>query len=270
MNSIQLNTFMPKRTRSYGAFKPPRKVQRTTTTVTAGTPGRFIGPANFIGPRNNFAGSRAWMAVPGYTRTSGSYGRYSGPGAEAKFFDTAVNFTFDSTMEVPATGQLNIIPQGDGPSSRDGRNCVITSIQLRGYIAFNPGAAATATTLTYLYLVLDKQCNGAAAAVTDVFTSATGHTALINLDNNQRFTIIKKWIWQFNSNAGVTTAFNAESKKIEYYKKVNIPITWDNSFTTGVIGTIRSNNIFLIAGNSATLGDDQVGFNGVCRLRFKG
>jgi len=66
---------------------------------------------------------------------------------ELKFFDTAVSFDFDSTLEVPATGQWALIPQGDTQSTRDGRLAVIKSIQFRGTVS---GANLGAGTGIYL------------------------------------------------------------------------------------------------------------------------
>jgi len=201
---------------------------------------------------------------PGYIRSGGYYGRFTGPNAELKFFDTALTFSVDATMEVPATGQLVLIPQGVTESTRVGRKCIIKSIEVKGTIADAPAAAANAASSAYVWLVLDKQCNGAAAAATDVFTSTAAQTALINLANSERFVILKKWVWSFNSSAGVTTAYNNTRREFEYYRRCNIPIEF--SSTTGAITEIKSNNLFLLAG--AVGGDDTSGVTGICRVRF--
>lgn len=211
--------------------------------------------------------------VPGFTRTGGSYGRYGSSARrlgllpEKKFFDTALSFTFDSTGEVPATGQLALIPQGDTESTRDGRKATIESIQIRGQAAFLPSAAATAAANVFLYVVLDTQANGAAAAATDVFTGTNFAEAMLNLNNSGRFRILKKINIHLEPQAGVSTAFNTSVKQIEFYKKCSIDMDW--SSTTGAITEIRSNNIFLLAGSSAST-DDLVNFAGTCRLRFRG
>lgn len=218
-------------------------------------------------PRVTRPRSRTAMVVPGYTRTGGMYGRGTrGRLDETKYFDTTLSFNVDSTMEVPATGQLVLIPQGDTATTRDGRQCTLTSIQIRASCIFVPAAAATAATWMSLYLVLDKQCNGAAAAVTDVFTSANSSLAMFNLDNSDRFQIIKKWQYDFNAVAGATTAYNNVQRHIEWFKKINIPMNY--SSTAGAITEIRSNNLFLVAG--AQNSDDLIQVGGVCRVRFRG
>lgn len=185
---------------------------------------------------------------------------------EVKFFDTDLNFPIDATGEVPATGQLSLIPQGDTGSTRDGRQCVIKSIQIKGIVIFTPAAAATAASIGYLALILDKQCNGAPAAVTDVFTSTNMATNLINLNNSERFMTLKKWKFNMTAQAGVTAAYNESVRAIDFFKKCNIPMNF--SSTTGAITEIRSNNVFLIAGSSNS--DDLITLVGTCRLRFTG
>jgi len=207
--------------------------------------------------------------VPGKERISGYYGRYNkGRSSELKFFDTTLGFTVDVTGEVPATGQLNLIPQGTTESQRIGRKCVVKSIQIKGELETNFAAAAQADApnIIYMYLVWDKQCNGAAAAATDVLTSATFRLALNNMANSGRFVILKKWTVPMNPVSGVTGAFGGVKRPINFYKKCSIPIEF--SSTTGAITEIKSNNLFLLAGCSPDGGDDGTSFDGVCRLRY--
>lgn len=215
---------------------------------------------------------RARSTVPfrsrGYLRTSGQYGRY-GAGGELKFFDTAISFLVDLTAEVPATGQLNLIPQGVTESTRVGRACVIKSIQFRANLTMTSQTVAASSTNVWIYIVLDKQANGAAAGTTDVFdfsTAAQLPTALINMNNTKRFRILKKFKMAFNSTAYSSggTAFATITKMIDWYKKCDIPL--DFSSTTGAITEIRSNNIFLVAGGMNA--DDLISVTGTVRLRF--
>lgn len=214
------------------------------------------------------------LIVPGFTRLSGQYGRYgrraiqSGFQPELKFFDTALSFTVDTTGEVPATGQLALIPQGDTESTRDGRLAYIKSIQIRANLDWAPAAAAAASAAVFIYVVLDTQCNGAAAAATDVFTSTGFGSAMLNLNNSGRFRIIKKFYLNFEPGAGATTAYNTMHKNIDWYKRCNIKVDWNS--TAGAITEIRSNNIFLLAGAAGTAADDTITVEGVCRLRFQG
>jgi len=207
----------------------------------------------------------------GFVRKVGYYGRYTGSTPEQKFFDTDISFQADTTAKIPATGQLCLIPQGDTQSQRNGRKCVVTAINFTADVVYVPGAAAAATDTLYLYIILDSQCNGSAATVGDVntgiFTNASLRQAQLTLANSGRFKILKKWVIPFNCGAGVTTAYNNMTKHIHFYKKCNIPLEFDGAATTGALTTIRSNNIFLVAG-SGSQSDDLINVAGSCRLRF--
>jgi len=205
----------------------------------------------------------------GYDRTGGYYGRFNKYGdapraSEQKFFDTTLSFAFDATGEVPATGQLCLIPQGVTESTRVGRKCLLKSIYIKGSLAYSPTTSAAAASTSYLYLILDKQTNGAAAGASDVFMGTSFQTALRNLSNSSRFRILKMWVMDFNSTAGVSTAYNSVRKHIDYYRKLNIPLEF--SSTMGALTEIRSNNLFLMAGMTGA--DDLISMDGVCRLRF--
>ena len=187
---------------------------------------------------------------------------------ELKFFDTALSFTADATGEVPATGQLALIAQGDGESNRDGRKCTLKSILIQGQLLYAPSTGAQATANVHIFLVQDKQANGAAAAVTDVLTTNGFGSAVRNLANNERFKIIKHFIIEMNPHAGATTAYNNLLKPWQYYKKLDIPMEY--SSTTGAITEIKSNNLFLMAGSEGTNVDDLITVTGTARLRFVG
>lgn len=206
----------------------------------------------------------------GRDRVAGYYGRYSGSssslsGGELKFFDTDIDFSLDQTGEVVATGQLNLIPQGVTESTRIGRKCRLTSLQLRAMWTYDPAASVSPSSPCFLYLVLDKQCNGAAAAVTDVLNGSAMNKALINMANSDRFTILKRWVWTPTAVAGVDGAYAPVRGTIDYYKKCDILL--DFSSTTGALTEIKSNNLFLLGGSSA--GDDVTTITGQVRLRYK-
>lgn len=207
-------------------------------------------------------------ALRGTFRKSGFYGRYNQPGGkggEVKFLDTANSFTCDTTGEVPATGQLNLIPQGVTESTRVGRKATVKSIQIRGTMTYVPATDTFGTAAAFIYLVLDKQANGAAAAITDVLTTNVMTSAMINMANSERFVILKKWRIPFVSGAGVSAAYGRVIKNWEFYKKCNIPLEF--SSTTGAITELKSNNIFFLAGADGNA-DDEINVSATTRIRF--
>lgn len=188
---------------------------------------------------------------------------------ELKAFDTTLAFNFDSTGEVPATGQLSLVQTGDAFNNRDGAVIQVKSIQARGTVTFVPGAAATATTTVYMYIVQDRQANGAACAVTDVLTSSNLGVALGNVPNQYRFKILKRVVFNFTSPAGVSAAYNNASLPFDEYIKFPVPIEMRYTASTGAITDVASNNIFLLAGSDGN-SDDSCALQGTARLRFTG
>jgi len=213
---------------------------------------------------------------PGFDRSGGFYGRFFQPGSrlmgnprrlhiERKFFDTNISFLADATTEVPATGQLTLIPQGTTESTRVGRECTIKSIQINVLLTYIPGASTTGVNTVYIWLVLDKQANGAAAAATDVLTSTNATLAMVNIANSDRFVIMRKWVYTMQAAAGAAAAFSRDQKKLDEYLKCNVPIQY--SSTTGAITEIKSNNFFFVAGCEQSA-DDVTSVEGTVRLRF--
>jgi len=209
---------------------------------------------------------RVKRVVPGYTRKSGYYGRFAGSGAEAKFWDTVHGYTIDNTSEVPTSGQLSLVPQGNTESSCVGRKYTVTSIQGKWVLRLVPAATSPVGSCYAIYLIQDTQCNGAAATASDVFAQSgncvLGHR---NLANSGRFKILKKWTGSLAPLAGATGAYNNAYKYIEFYKKCNIPIEF--SGTGGALTDNRSNNLFLIAGAEGQA-DDLINVSGTTRIRF--
>lgn len=202
----------------------------------------------------------------GYLRSAAYYGR----NRELKFFDTSISFTVDATAEIPVTGQLSLIPQGATQSNREGNKCIVKSIYCHGVAVTAPGAAA-GSDIAYMYLIQDTQCNGAAPAVGDanvgIFTDPNLSIANITLANRDRFKILKKWVLPLNAQAGTVAALAPTTIPFTFYKKCNIELMYDAAASTGALTTIRSNNIFLVAG-TAGLTDDLISIAATCRLRF--
>jgi len=217
---------------------------------------------------------RKTPALRGYARTSSSYTggyRYGKSGAELKFFDNTMNFNFSTNGAIPTGGQLCTIPQDATQSGRVGRKIIIKKIvcNLTALINITGIAAVAGADRVRLVIVLDKQCNGAAADYNSLGNgvfNVNGVDALRNLDNVARFTILKDWDFALNCTAGVSGAWNYACKTLNTYISCNIPIEYDNSVTTGAIGSIRSNNIFLLACCGAR--DSGVTLQGQIRLRY--
>lgn len=251
---------------AYTQFRAPRKV---TTTVVR-TPYQQRRRAINYGRTRPLVPRRS-----GFTRCSGFYGRFGANARnlgfipEKKFLDTTLSFAVDSTAATATTagtGQIDLIPQNDTESGRDGRQCTITSIQLKGLLTFDPAASADASGVTQIYVIQDTQTNGAQAAMTDVFTTAT-LVNMHNLANSKRFRVLKKFTHYWNPPAGATGAYNTVNKYIDWYKSCSIPLEF--SANTGAKTEQKSNSIFLAYGSNSAI-DALVAFAGIARIRFRG
>lgn len=202
--------------------------------------------------------------LKGYVQTSGFYGRYRGMTPEKKYLDTSFSGAYDSTGELAGAG-LNLIPQGTTGTTRVGLKVNITSIHINGY-AYS--STTSGSDYVRMMLVLDKQCNGAYPAFSDIVQGGV-LTAFNNLSNSKRFVVMKDWKILLNT-SGIATNFDSNTRayastfyKIKYDKICNIPVFFDS--TAGAITEIKSNNLIIIA---QSLGDDLSGFTFTCRIRF--
>lgn len=189
---------------------------------------------------------------------------------ELKVLDTSISTLIDTTTEV-VNNTLNLVTQGDSFNNRDGATIQISSVQIVGRVTQVPGAAATSAPIAYIWLVWDKQPNGAAATATGAtgyLTSATANEALPTVPLQYRFKTLKRWVIPLSSQAGVTTAYNNVSQEVEFFKKFKTPIEVRFTANAGTIADIASNNLLLIAG--AADSDDTITFGGTARIRFTG
>ncbi len=201
------------------------------------------------------------LIVPGVTRTGGYYGRYAGGSGELKFHDVDVDDAVVAAGgNIVNSGTVIVIPQGTTEKTRVGRKCTLRSLHLR-YLLTLPEQDAVATPANgdtvRLIIYLDKQCNGATIAVTDLLESDNIHS-FRNLSNSSRFVVLCDKIHNVNyagmasDGAGIVSQA-ATTNNYTWNKKCNIPIEY--SSTTGAVGEIRSNNIgIMLVGNSGVVG----------------
>ncbi len=204
----------------------------------------------------------------GYARRVGYYGRYnkaSGVGRELKFHDVDLD---DGVIAAGGTitPSINLIAQGVTESARIGRKCVIKKIQWRYRLCLTNSTSGTTDTVRII-MYLDKQANGATAAVTDILETADIHS-FNNLVNSGRFRILMDRSVDVLKTSGGDASGTLNHADIHmsgtFFKNCNIPLEFAG--TTGAITEIRSNNLGVLL-----LGKDGVAqFDSKIRLRFQG
>ncbi len=199
-------------------------------------------------------------AYPAARRTAGM--------GELKFHDVDLD---DAVIAAggQVTATINIIPQGVTEVQRIGRKCTIKSINWK-YIYFMPEAADVADPTIpdsfRLIMYIDKQANGATAAVTDILET-NDFQSFRNLANSGRFDILCDKYLTLNyrvmaSETAGQVSMGACQASGSFYKKCDIPIEF--SAAAGTIDEIRSNNIgVMLVGQVGS-----IGFASKIRLRF--
>ncbi len=214
----------------------------------------------------------AWATGPGpaifdIPMRRGRGRRANGHKQELKFFDTDITDVAIAVNGTILADSVNEIPQGVTESERIGRKCTIHSINWRINLRLNQKADLLAASNTVrLILYLDKQCNGATAAVTDIL-EVDNYQSFNNLANKSRFRTLMDRTYELNASAasgnGTANDFGSVNINDTLFKKVNIPIELDAA--VGAITEIRSNNIGVLILSKE---NDTCTFDSTMRIRF--
>lgn len=215
------------------------------------------------------------VVKPGFTRIGGYYGRYNGtPGWEKKWFDTDIPST-----QIPVAGSLfptmNLVQQNAAQDGRIGRKIVITNLAFNYYLNKTAGSPFLSTRVM---VVLDKQANGAQAAIGDVLQNAGDLTSYYNLANTQRFSVLYDKYndllsyvpasWTLNGPTNTVATSLQTTKHFKWSKRVNIPVEFsDAGANAATIANIKSNNLFIIV-LQGSAGATTSTIDGMFRLRY--
>jgi len=205
-----------------------------------------------------------------YARSSGfrnrapraTRGFFNRPG-ELKYSDIAqAAYLYDTTGSVTA---LNLLATGDDNINRDGRQVTNKSIAVFGNIV--PVDGASEHHLARTMLVWDSQPNsGTIATITQILTASTS-IASTNLDNRERFTILRDVKMSMGAyDAAGQIIQTPVVQKIDWWVPLNNVTTY--SGTTATIGSVATGALLLVTIGSKAAGLGSVG-NFTTRLRFQ-
>lgn len=156
-----------------------------------------------------------------------------------------------------ASTSINLVDQGNAENQMIGRKIIIKSIELhiRLQSARDSDGVVTNVVNAHNYrfmLVLDRQCNGAAATWANIFDDAN-YLTFKNVENSQRFRVIKEWKGAINTEldyADTPALYITGNKQvwIKWYKRCNYPIEFaPMAGGSRVIGEVKSNNLLLVS-----------------------
>lgn len=206
----------------------------------------------------------AMAAVPRPLYQVRNRGPRTGKG-ELKYVDlAAAAYSCSTTASVT---MLNGIAVGDDNNNRDGRQIYVETCQIIGKLA--PEDSLTSDTNCRIMLVWDAQPNGAAiAGITDILVAATTHS-MTNLNNRERFTILRDLVLPVGRTDNTTTVAFAHSPTIhsvKWFTRIKRKTTYNT--TTAAITAITTGALLLV-----TVGDTAAGsganFTAATRVRFR-
>lgn len=179
-----------------------------------------------------------------------------------KYKDTNQTFTSPTGSGQIGTS-LCLVAAGDGEDQRGGNVIKVKSIMARGRVTLsNSNTAAENTDCARVMIYLDKQANGAAAAVTDILQTASS-LSFNRIDNRRRFIILmdKEFVMNMPEPGAATLQHSA---CFQHYINLKEAIPIEFSSTSGVLTELFSNNIGMMVitkGGNANV-------EAVCRIRF--
>ncbi len=165
---------------------------------------------------------------------------------ELRFFDVAVDDAVIAAGGTIAADSTNKLAQGTLEEERVGRRATLVRLDWR-YTVELPLATASADTgdVVRVVLYLDKQCNGASAAVTDILSSAAFDEHILPV-NQDRFELLYDATHDMIPRAGGLASGSVRWGPDTLHEVVSFevtPIEVEFSGTTGAIDEILSNNV---------------------------
>lgn len=184
---------------------------------------------------------------------------------EKKWKDISLSTTSLTDADGTRTCLVQPIAQGsDGDAERIGRQIYVHRIDIQGAVMgiYEPTDLVSQRNIK-VALVLDKQANGTTPTWTQVFDGSSPFD-FRNMDNTGRF----KVLWSKNitlNNMFSSAATNTVRRQWSIHKQLRgLVIRYDAS--TGVTGTIKDNNLWLMIKADQDTTDNQAFFR--CRIRY--
>ncbi len=185
---------------------------------------------------------------------------------ERKLFDTSVD---DAIVSAGMTiTNLLVVPQDASENGRIGRKIRIKQILWTASLDLpNKTDSSLATDIVRIMLVQDSQVNGAVFTATQLM-DADNYYNFRNLANSGRFRVLMRQEIAMNTSGawgnGTTNATIRVLKTVTGSKTVDIKVQYDDSVSTGAIGSMRTNNLYWVT--QSVLGT--VKLEGNVRVRY--
>lgn len=183
---------------------------------------------------------------------------------------------------------LHVPKIGTDFTSRIGRKTCAKSLYIRGVIAIRRTITEASASASYssaqqvrCIVFVDYQPNGAAPSLGDVIKLQVNGapTQQLNLNNRDRFHIIKDKVWYFDPVTASAGALNRTGASVKIYKKLNIETTFNGNNSAGAaptdsqgsIGDITTGAIYMLWIGQHSVdntNNTECEFRGTTRIRF--
>lgn len=178
----------------------------------------------------------------------------------------------DVTADDAGIEYAHRIQQGNTQTTRVGNRIVVTNISVRGEFKYTTNDTGGC----WVYLVLDKQANGAAPKWKDIFHENAGvnvgpaylgyNQMYTNPNNETRFQILKSWLLGYGNYSGVANGM--ASKFFSCDLRTNIEVKYTGSSQNASIADVGSNAIYLLAGHNSDAAQGFANCSANVRLRY--
>ena len=192
--------------------------------------------------------------------------------ARAEYEGAVVGTVLGSESD-PTAGSLSAVSTGTGESNRIGRVIFVKSIYVKGHINIATLSLLGSIGYVRLWLILDKQTNGAQLNAEDVLSDPTSTNldsdAMQNLKYSDRFSVVKQLCIPIvpTNTAGNGTANDSGSIDVPFqlYHKCNTK--QEHKSTSSAITDVTTTSYHLIAIKSANL-TSSTNLRYVSQMRF--
>ena len=194
-----------------------------------------------------------------------SVGSFRREGVSSQFipdlrkFDTgeihAQTVTGGSNMHVVSAANspiVGIVPGDSVLGQRQGATIHVKGIRVRGYISTTIDSTSSIDINTavsvHVFLVLDKQCNGAMPTATDIWTAA-GPYSFRKVDTKHRFKILRHWEGNIPKHGDMSNGAEGIPVDFDYNWGANnaLRVHYDST-AGGTITNVKDNNLVIVYG----------------------
>lgn len=160
--------------------------------------------------------------------------------------------TTSSTGSAFTVIPLNLIGTGDDFNNRDGRSILAKSLRIRGKFSSNSGDP-------FRVCVIMDRGTGTLPTGAEIFRTGTAPGDAFNLDNRDRFTVIKDSLLFVGTNTNDSTVL------VDWYLPFPKDVECKYTGTAATQGSLGSNAIYIVYGSTAVVSPSVM----QCDFRFK-